>query len=93
VTSRTHMLSSEATSRVDAMLARYRSRVTDGLRDALDSAGVEHTDLMRAHLGIDEPAEAGGLRGKLLRPSFCLLCCDAVGGDPARAMAGAVALS
>ena len=92
MTSRTQLLNSEAATRVDAMLARYRARITEGLQDALDSAGVEHVRLMRAHLGIDGSRAADGFGGKLLRPSLCLLCCEAVGGDASRALPGAVAL-
>ncbi len=72
------------------MLARYRPAVVAGIRDVLDRAGVEHTALMRQHLGFDD--RDGSTGGKLLRPALCLLCCEALHGDPARALPGAVAL-
>ena len=90
LTSRTESLAPEAARRVDAMLARYRPRVIVGIREALDGAAVRHAQLMRQHLGIED----GGAptSGKLLRPSLCLLSCEALRGDPARALPAAVAI-
>lgn len=80
--------------RVNALLLRYRERVIEGLRAALARPGIEHLRYMRYHFGwesidgapLDEPA------GKLLRPALLLLCCEAAGGDPPRAMPAAVAV-
>ena len=92
MTSRTHLLNAQAATRVDAMFARYRSRIVSGLRDALDRTEVEHVRLMRLHLGTDEAHPVDGFGGKLLRPSLCLLSCEAVRGDASLALAGAVAI-
>jgi len=81
-------------ARVDDVLARYRPAVVDAMRGALDRPGVDHVRLMRYHLGWEDrdgnPLQAGG--GKMLRPAICLLCCEAVGADPAQAMPAAAAL-
>jgi geranylgeranyl diphosphate synthase type I len=49
---------------------------------------------MRYHLGFEDagglPIESTG--GKMLRPALVLLACEAVGGDPERAMPAAVAV-
>ncbi len=50
--------------------------------------------MLRYHLGwLDEKGSPGqGLAGKALRPSLCLLACEAVGGDYHRALPAAAAL-
>jgi len=84
------------TARVDEVLSRYREPVLAAMRQALDRQGVEHVWLMRYHLGWEDAAGAaiaaadGG--GKMLRPSLCLLACEAAGGDARRALAAAAAL-
>lgn len=64
------------------------------MRAALDRPAVEHIALMRYHLGWQDAAgkalDATG--GKLLRPAFCLLACEAVGGDMTRALPAAAAI-
>ena len=90
VTFRTETMAPEAARRVDAILARYRPLIVGGMREALDAAGVEHTRLMRQHLGLEDGDPSTG--GKLLRPSLCLLCCEALRGDPARALPAAIAI-
>ncbi len=80
--------------RVNDALLRYRDPVVDTMRAALDRPGAEHARLMRYHLGWEDAAgnampPAGG---KMLRPALCLLCCEAAGGDVARAMPAAAAL-
>ncbi len=81
-------------ARVDALLIRYRDSVVAAMRTALERPRVEHAALMRYHLGWQDAAgeaiDSPG--GKMLRPALCLLCCEAVGGDPARAMPAAAAL-
>lgn len=84
----------DAEARVAAILARYREPVLAGMRRALDRPGVEHVRYMRYHLGwegAEGKAIASGA-GKMLRPALCLLCCEAVGGDPHWAMPAAVAI-
>ncbi|MBN1866905.1 polyprenyl synthetase family protein [Candidatus Sumerlaeota bacterium] len=47
-----------------------------------------HDGLLYA-LGLDQPDAAA--RGKRIRPSLCLIACEALDGDPARAMPVAIA--
>lgn len=84
----------EAAQRVAVMLARYRPPVVAGMRAALARDGVGHTRYMRYHLGWEDAdgAAANAPAGKMLRPAFCLLACEAAGGDIARAMPAAVAI-
>ncbi len=81
-------------ARVNDLLTRYRDPVVEAMREALERPGVDHVSLMRYHLGwadaAGNPLPAAG--GKMLRPALCMLCCEAVGGDPARAMPAAAAL-
>lgn len=81
-------------ARVEDLLSRYRDGVVAAMRAALDRPGVEHVSLMRYHLGWEDAAGVAALAsgGKMLRPALCLLCCEAVGGDAARAMAAAASL-
>lgn len=76
------------------MLARYRPLVIAGMREALARDGADHVRYMRYHLGWEDPAGApvDAPAGKMLRPAFCLLACEAIGGDAARAMPAAVAI-
>jgi geranylgeranyl diphosphate synthase type I len=81
-------------ARVNDILSRYRDTVVAEMRAALDRPGVGHVALMRYHLGW---ADASGnplpmAGGKMLRPALCMLCCEAAGGDPARALPAAAAL-
>ncbi len=73
---------------------RYRPAVLAELRSALAQRTVPPFTLMRYHLGWEDqagrPVEARG--GKLLRPTLCLLCCEAVGGDWRSALPAAAAL-
>lgn len=84
----------DAAQRVAAMLARYRPPVIAGMREALARDGVGHARYMRYHLGWEDAAgaPADAPAGKMLRPAFCLLACEATGGDIARAMPAAIAI-
>ena len=81
-------------ARVDDVLSRYREPVVAAMRAALDRPGVGHLRLMRYHLGWEDAAgnAVPPASGKMLRPALCLLCCEAAGGDIARAMPAAAAL-
>ncbi len=82
------------TDRVNTILSRYRGDVIAGMRAALDRPGVEHLRYMRYHLGWEDErgAETDAGAGKMLRPAFCLLACEAVGGDARQALPAAVAI-
>ncbi|MBF6599991.1 MAG: polyprenyl synthetase family protein [Dehalococcoidia bacterium] len=84
----------DAAARVDAILGRYRAPVLAGLRRSIDGADVGYAGYLRYHFGWADLdgrplAEAAG---KMLRPALCLLCCEAAGGDVARAVPAAAAL-
>ena len=76
------------------LLDRYRPAVIEELRSIFDGRTGPPYSLMRYHLGWQDrdgrPIE--GRPGKLLRPSLCLLCCEAVGGDWRTALPAAAAL-
>ena len=82
------------TASVEQILTRYRQPVLGAMREALDRPKIEHIRLMRYHLGWEDAAgnviDAAG--GKMLRPAFCLLACEAVGGDMSRALPAAAAI-
>ncbi len=73
---------------------RYRTEIDAELRSVLAERQSPLYDMMRYHLGwIDEngiPQE--GLVGKALRPTLCLLVCEAVGGEYQRALPAAAAI-
>lgn len=77
-----------------AVLQRYRAEIDDELRALLSGQKQAIYDMLRYHMGwVDEkgrPQETGG--GKRLRPSLCLLSCEAVGGDYRRALPAAAAI-
>jgi len=79
-----------------AIVARFRCDLETELRRSVPTShdAPELFDLLRYHLGwLDEnllPTRARG--GKLLRPTLCLLSCEAVGGDYHRALPAAAAL-
>ncbi len=79
---------------VERLIQRYRPAVTAELRSALDRRNIPPYSLMRYHLGWEDryggPVEARS--GKQLRPTLCLLCCEATGGDWERALPAAAAI-
>lgn len=81
---------------VSSLLGRYRAMIDTGMRAAIPD-GADADDfygMQRYHLGwADEhlrPVQARS--GKRLRPSLCLLCCEAAGGTAQSALPTAVAL-
>jgi geranylgeranyl diphosphate synthase type I len=77
-----------------AALERYRPAILEELRNAFQGRDAAPFNLMRYHLGWEDregrPTSARG--GKLLRPSLCLLCCEATGGDWTAALPAAAAI-
>lgn len=73
---------------------RYREEVNKELASIVGRSELVLCDMMRYHLGwIDEagrPVAAQG--GKLVRPTICLLSCEAVGGDWQIALPAAAAV-
>ncbi len=76
------------------LLDRYRPAVIEELRSVFDGRTLPPYSLMRYHLGWQnrDGRPIAGRPGKLLRPSLCLLCCEAVGGDWRTALPAAAAL-
>ena len=86
---------------IDEVLNRYRQPVIDVMRSLL-SLPLDHGQLMREHLGFEDAHSDKardfvgnaneGPGGKMLRPALCLLACEAVDGDVARAFPAAAAI-
>jgi len=77
-----------------AVFERYRAGIEAELRAALSRYQSPMYDMLRYHLGwIDEQGNAlAGLAGKALRPTLCLLACEATAGTYQRALPAAAAL-
>ncbi len=77
-----------------AALTRFRAAVEQELRDTLRGGEGPLYAIQRYHLGWENedgrPVER--VSGKLFRPALCLLCCEALGGDPDRALPGGAAI-
>ncbi|MDP6824456.1 MAG: polyprenyl synthetase family protein [Dehalococcoidia bacterium] len=76
------------------VFARHQAAVGAALRAELESKTLPIYDSLRYYMGW---ADANGTRrhgpeGKRLRPTLCLLACEAVGGEPADALPVAVAI-
>ncbi|MBI4297338.1 MAG: polyprenyl synthetase family protein [Chloroflexi bacterium] len=73
---------------------RYRSCIERELREILAPEDIPCRQLLHYHLGwMDEHGNPGpGFGGKALRPTLCLLACQAVGGDMEQALPAAAAL-
>ena len=76
------------------IFARYRDRIDAALREAVAGPDLQLYTMVRYHLGwVDEagkPARAS--QGKALRPTLCLLMCQALGGDQDSALPAAAGL-
>ncbi|MBI4331254.1 MAG: polyprenyl synthetase family protein [Chloroflexi bacterium] len=76
------------------VFSKYQSDIVRELEEVL-SGGSPLFEMLRYHVGwADEEGKtvAGGYPGKLLRPSFCLMCCEAVGGDWRQALPAAASV-
>ncbi len=73
---------------------RYRQDIDAELKSVLFERKSPLYDLMKYHFGwIDEKGQAQpGSIGKALRPTLCLLACEAVGGNYRQALPAAAAL-
>jgi len=74
--------------------SRYQPDLDQELRVVVGDASLPLYQMMRYHLGWEDasgkPKSQKG--GKLLRPSLCLMACEAVGGDWKSALPAAAAL-
>ncbi len=77
-----------------SLLDRYQGEIDAALQREFDARRLPLYDTLRYYLGFADaegrPLEGGG--GKRIRPALCLLACEAVGADRARALPAAVAL-
>ena len=73
---------------------RYRTEVDAELRSSLDAYRSPMYDMLRYHMGwTDQKGNAlPGFAGKALRPTLCLLACEAAGGDYRRSLPAAAAI-
>ena len=76
------------------ILERYQSEVEAELKSLISNIPSPLYHMMGYHLGwVDERGQLrAGPSGKMLRPSLCLLACEAVGGDWPRALPAAAAV-
>ena len=76
------------------MFQRYAPRLDEELRSGLSNDGFQVYDMLRYYMGwVDEDGNPRlAPQGKLLRPTLCLLSCEAVGGEIKHAIPAAVAL-
>ncbi|GAB3896776.1 family 2 encapsulin nanocompartment cargo protein polyprenyl transferase [Kibdelosporangium lantanae] len=74
-------------------IGRVRELLPAALADALARLGPDLQEVCGYQLGTHAGGAATGTAsGKLVRPAMTLLCAEAAGGDPAKALPGAVAV-
>jgi geranylgeranyl diphosphate synthase type I len=77
-----------------AVFRRYRSEISFALRESLAGDGQALNPMLRYSMGWadadGDPIDA--TEGKALRPTLCLLACEATGGSAHRAIPAAVSL-
>lgn len=85
---------SPAATQPPPVFARYQAPIGDALRARLADRALPLYDTLRYYMGwVDEHGRpSASPEGKALRPTLCLLACEAVGGDPGRALPAAAAL-
>ena len=76
------------------VLERYRTDIEQSVRLLLDNKPDGLYGMLSYHFGWMEAdgRPAAGALGKVVRPTLCLLACEAVGGDWQRALPAAAAL-
>jgi geranylgeranyl diphosphate synthase type I len=76
------------------LLRRYRQAILAEMKAVLAGRRLPLYDMMRYHLGAAGPGgrPAAARAGKMLRPTLCLLSCEAVGGQRWRALPAAAAI-
>jgi geranylgeranyl diphosphate synthase type I len=80
--------------KLPAVFERYRAEIDAALKSVLAERQLPLYDMMRYHFGwLDERGNRlPNSTGKALRPTLCLLACEAVGGDYRQALPAAVAI-
>ena len=80
--------------RLPPVFTRHQAVVGAALRAELDDRPLPIYDSLRYYMGwadVDGTSKRSA-EGKRLRPTLCLLACEAVGGDPATAVPAAAAI-
>ena len=77
-----------------AILHRYQAVVNDALRESLASNTLPLYQILRYSMGWSDAHgnPRAATEGKALRPTLCLLACEATGGEVSRALPAAVSL-
>ncbi len=80
--------------KLPCIFERYHDEIDAELRAALTERQLPMYDMMRYHLGwMDEKGHSlQAPAGKALRPTLCLLACEATGGDSHKALPAAAAV-
>lgn len=80
--------------RLPAIFERYRDEVDQALKKALVHEEAGPYDMLRYHMGWvnENGTHISAPGGKAIRPSLCLLACEAVGGSWRSALSAATAL-
>jgi geranylgeranyl diphosphate synthase, type I len=80
---------SEPPASASQVLERFRQPIEASLSGALADRPAPIYDMLRYHLGCDGSSPP---QGKALRPTLCLLICEALGGSWTRALPAAAAI-
>jgi geranylgeranyl diphosphate synthase type I len=80
--------------RLPEIFQRYRLDIGQALQCGLSGQGIRVYDMLRYYMGwVDaDGVPCVATQGKALRPTLCLLACEAVGGSIRAAMPAAMAL-
>jgi len=80
--------------KLPAVFERYRAEIDRTLKSVLAKRRLPLYDMMRYHFGwLDEKGNTlPNSAGKAVRPTLCLLACEAVGGDYSQALPAAAAI-
>jgi geranylgeranyl diphosphate synthase type I len=76
-------------SSANDVLERFRQPIAAALRRTLEARQAPIYEMLRYHLGFDGES---GPQGKALRPTVCLLVCEALGGDWRHALPAAASI-
>lgn len=84
----------QGAAETERLLRRYRDVTLTEMKAILAGRRLPLYDMMRYHLGIAGPEgrPAAARAGKMLRPTLCLLSCEAVGGRRGQATPAAAAI-
>ena len=79
----------QAPAGASQVLERFRQPIEASLRSVLADRAAPIYDMLRYHLGLDGSTPP---QGKALRPTLCLLICEALGGPWSKALPAAASI-